>query len=107
MRCHSTIVRQFGAIALGRALQAEGLDVGATTPQRWADRDSIPNEYWAAIARLGIATLDELAAAAETRRTRPDIGASAHCSLCNEARAEGEVAACTAVDCPLREREAA
>jgi hypothetical protein len=30
-----------------------------------------------------------------------------HCGLCNEARAAGEIAACIAVDCPLREREAA
>lgn len=35
-----------------------------------------------------------------------DRGA-AHCSLCNEARSDGDIAACTEVDCPSREREAA
>lgn len=33
--------------------------------------------------------------------------ASAHCSLCDDTRADGEIAACTAVDCPLRARAAA
>lgn len=70
MRDHSTIVREFGAQALGRALTNQGLEVSATTPQRWADRDSIPGEYWAALDRLGIATLRELAGAAASKRDR-------------------------------------
>lgn len=32
---------------------------------------------------------------------------AAHCSLCDEARAEAQVAACTSVDCPLRVKDAA
>lgn len=32
---------------------------------------------------------------------------NANCTLCNEARGDGEVAACTAIDCPLRKRDAA
>lgn len=45
-----------------------GLDVKASTPQRWADRDSIPGEYWAALVELDAATLDELAGAADARQ---------------------------------------
>lgn len=49
---------------LGRALVDAGVDIKPTSPQRWADRNSIPNEYWFAIVELGLTTLDELAASA-------------------------------------------
>jgi len=66
MRDHATIVRSVGAAALARLLgEQEALQVSASTPQRWADRNSIPGEYWATLSRLGIASLEELAAAAD------------------------------------------
>ena len=68
MRTHQQIVKDRGASALGRDLVAMGLDVKASTPQRWADRDSIPGEYWAALVELDAATLDELAGAADARQ---------------------------------------
>lgn len=39
--------------------------------QRWATRDSIPGEYWKALAEGGFATLDELAAYAESKKVPP------------------------------------
>lgn len=63
MRTHSEIVRDYGAARLARRLAELGVDVHASTPQRWADRDSIPGEYWKLLADADIATLDELASA--------------------------------------------
>ena len=71
MRDHASIVRGHGAQALARLLNAEGFEVHASTPQRWADRNSIPGEYWAIIAEKNIATLEELAAAADKRTDAP------------------------------------
>lgn len=34
----------------------------------WTLRDSIPGEYWNALVRAGFATLEELAAYAETKK---------------------------------------
>lgn len=67
MRDHATIVRDYGAQALARLLNAAGFVVHGSTPQRWADRSSIPGEYWAIISDRGLATLEELAAAADRR----------------------------------------
>ena len=71
MRDHATIVRSYGAQNLARLLNSEGFEVHSTTPQRWADRNSIPGEYWAVMAEKEIATLEELASAADRRR---DLG---------------------------------
>lgn len=68
MRDHAAIVRDYGAQALGRLLSSEGMEVHQSTPQRWADRSSIPGEYWAFLADKGIATLEELAAGAKPRK---------------------------------------
>jgi hypothetical protein len=67
MRTHKEIIRKRGASAVARDLANAGVRVHQSTPQRWADRNSIPGEYWAAIAALGFATLEELAAAADAR----------------------------------------
>lgn len=40
----------------------------------WSANNSIPGEYWPLIERLGLATLDELAAAAEARKF-PELAA--------------------------------
>lgn len=71
MRDHATIVRDYGALALARLLNETGLEVHASTPQRWADRNSIPGEYWAVLVEKEIATLEELAAAADRRTDQP------------------------------------
>lgn len=68
MRSHADIIRQHGASALYRDLTAKGVKVHQTTPQRWADRDSIPGEYWKVMVELGVASLDELATAAAANR---------------------------------------
>lgn len=64
MRSHSQIVREYGATALRHDLRTRGIEVHASTPQRWADRNSIPGPFWADIVALGAASLDELANAA-------------------------------------------
>jgi len=68
MRTHAQIVRKIGASALVQHLSNFGLSVHSSTPQRWADRDSIPGEYWAAVVSTGETTLDELATAAAARK---------------------------------------
>ena len=77
MRDHATIVREHGAQALARRLNARGYNVHGSTPQRWADRNSIPGEYWQALAAEGVAALDELAAGAATRTRAPEPERSA------------------------------
>jgi len=64
MRTHTQIVQAFGASNLVRALRERGINVHQSTPQRWADRNSIPGEYWRPLEDLGAATLPELAEAA-------------------------------------------
>lgn len=72
MRSHTEIVRTFGAVALARHLNAKGFAVQLSTPQRWADRGSIPGQYWNALAEDEIATLEELARSADSR-TEPAL----------------------------------
>lgn len=67
-RTHSEIVRLFGASNLRRLLIEKGFELpNPTTTQRWADRDSIPDDYWNALAEAGVATLEELAIGADPR----------------------------------------
>jgi hypothetical protein len=69
-RSHADIVRAYGATNLRSYLIEQGFDLpNPSTTQRWADRDSIPEGYWNALARGEIATLTELADAAEARKT--------------------------------------
>jgi hypothetical protein len=69
-RSHADIVRTFGATKLRSLLIERGFELpNPSTTQRWADRDSIPGEYWNAIASEGVATLEELAEVAEARKT--------------------------------------
>jgi len=70
MRTHQQIVQSYGASALARDLRSAGVDVHQSTPQRWADRNSIPGDYWSALEALEAATLSELAAAADARPNR-------------------------------------
>ncbi|HYD45126.1 MAG TPA: hypothetical protein VEA79_07675 [Phenylobacterium sp.] len=55
----------FVVLPAGRWETAQAL---ANTVAAWKRSDSIPSEYWAAIADLDMATLEELAAAAEAKR---------------------------------------
>jgi hypothetical protein len=67
MRTHQKIVQDHGAAKLARDLAAAGIEVHQSTPQRWADRNSIPGEYWQALVDLDVASLDELARGADPR----------------------------------------
>lgn len=75
MRTHREIVQAHGASALVRDLKVQGVEVSQTTPQRWADRDSIPGEYWHTLAQLGVSTLDELARSAAASRAPLEVEA--------------------------------
>lgn len=78
MRSHQKIVQDFGASKLGRALVDAGVELRPSSPQRWADRNSIPSEYWAVIVTLGATTLEELAtSAAESAVRIPDASQGA------------------------------
>lgn len=69
-RSHAEIIRSIGAQNIRKALEAAGLDVPSPSGvQQWVQRDSIPGEYWNPFARAGFATLEELAAYAETKKT--------------------------------------
>lgn len=67
MRTHSEIIREYGATKLVRALQERGIVIHQSTPQRWADRGSIPAEYWTALVDLGASTLEEMSEGAAQR----------------------------------------
>lgn len=52
----------------GLAELASDLGLPMKNVRRWIDSDSIPADWWKPIADSGVATLDELASAAEARR---------------------------------------
>lgn len=60
MTTHSDIIRRATTPAV---IKAVGV-VSIHTVRSWIQRNSIPSEHWAALANAGLATLDELAAAA-------------------------------------------
>lgn len=61
----SIIFRGGGPARVGAALQPP---VEANTVKAWSRTDSIPGAYWQALADARLATLEELAAAAEDKR---------------------------------------
>jgi len=63
MRSHSDIITAAG----GPARLARGLKVPSNRINQWKRLDSIPPRYWPAIAGRGLASLEELAAAAANR----------------------------------------
>lgn len=76
-RSHAEIIRSPTAASVHSTLQNKGfasLTIGSVNA--WAMRDSIPGEYWKALAEGGFATLDELAAYAESKKVAP-VGAAA------------------------------
>lgn len=78
-RTHSQIMDAAGGIAAVRGSLADlGLDVPYETVRAWMHRQegagSIPPEYWPSFVQLNLASLDELAHAAEARRF-PDLAA--------------------------------
>lgn len=77
-RSHAEIIRTPGAASVHSSLQNKGfqsLTLGSVNA--WAMRDSIPGEYWKALAEGGFATLDELAAYAESKKVAPVAGEAA------------------------------
>jgi hypothetical protein len=76
MRTHSQIISDAGGpMALKRRLC---LTATIHTIRSWAARNSIPAEYWNAVSGAKIASLKELADAAEARRTHPEPSAPAN-----------------------------
>lgn len=74
MRTHASIIRDAGgAHAVARMLLPATGVAEATLQSRvrgWVLSSSIPGEYWSACAELGVAGLEELAAAAALKRQR-------------------------------------
>ncbi len=68
--CYQLAMRSFKEIVeqAGDDVLADRLGVKRHQPRDWRIRDSIPAEYWEAVARHRFATLSELAAAAASRR---------------------------------------
>lgn len=66
MRTHSTIIRDAGGPVA--VLEVLRLAVSIFTVRSWVHRDSIPGEHWKAFSDAGIASLEELAAAAALKR---------------------------------------
>lgn len=66
MRTHADIIHEAGGAAKVRARL--GLEPNKfETVKSWFVRDSIPSEYWRRLADEGLATLHELALAAEAK----------------------------------------
>ena len=72
MRSHADIIRAAGVLVVHDTL---GLEGKLHTVRSWVQRDSIPDQHWKALADAGLATLDELAAAAAARATTSDEAA--------------------------------
>lgn len=71
MRTHQKIIEDAGGpSAIAKVTGAE-----PGTAKQWKRLDSIPAPYWAAINEAKLATLEELADAAATRRGRQDAAA--------------------------------
>lgn len=66
MRSHSDIIRDGGGAQVVH--DKLGFTDKLHTVRSWVQRDSIPGEHWKGFADVDLATLDELAAAAATRR---------------------------------------
>ena len=66
MRTHAEIIRDAGG---WRDLRDRlGLDIENAKVKFWFFRDSIPCEYWKALADMNLTTVEELALAAHRRR---------------------------------------
>lgn len=63
MRTHAEIISAAGAETVRSGLQLGSIH----TVRSWAARNSIPAEHWAGLIALGMATSDELIAAAANR----------------------------------------
>lgn len=70
MRSHQTIVTEIGASKLYQALAALGRELAPNTPQRWAERDRIPNDWWPDLIAMGATTIEELQATRRPRKRR-------------------------------------
>lgn len=69
-RSHAAIIRDAGVQPLMDFLSARGFDdVKASSIHNWSWRDSIPGNVWNALEEGGFATLKELAAYAESKKT--------------------------------------
>lgn len=64
MRTHQQIIEAGG----GPSAVARSINADPNTVKAWKRSDSIPAPWWAAIAGASLATLEELAVAAESRR---------------------------------------
>lgn len=64
MRTHAQIIAKAGAPRIVEIVAGQSIH----TVRSWRQRDSIPSEYWRALADAEIASLDELATAAALRR---------------------------------------
>lgn len=71
MRTHQQIIDD----AKGLSALARSVGAAPNTAKQWRRNDSIPATYWAAIASNGFASLEELADAAEAKRTAGGIAA--------------------------------
>ena len=68
MRSHQEIIQAHGASKLRRDLAEVGVELSLTAAQRWADRNSIPGEYWPAVAHVTGVKVEELAESAEAAK---------------------------------------
>lgn len=75
MRTHTDIIMDAGGqTKVANRITTEAAPVDANLVHAWKREDSIPPAYWPRIVDAGVATLDELARAAEARKF-PDLAA--------------------------------
>lgn len=70
MRTHSEIIKDQGSDAIQAVT-----GVSIHTVRSWAQRKSIPSQYWKALADAGHTTLDELATAVALDAAHQDAAA--------------------------------
>lgn len=81
MRTHNDIIADAGGpTKMASRITTEAAPVEANLAFAWKREGSIPPAYWPRIVDAGVATLDELAHAAEARKF-PDLAAQRRSSL--------------------------
>lgn len=82
MRDHRQIIDDAGGKAALVNLLAPTADIAPSRVRFWHRRNSIPAEWWACLDRSGVASLSELAKAAEAKAS---MGAPAHSAAPDDA----------------------
>ena len=77
MKSHLDIIESAGGHrAFAERLSAAGHQIDSDRTRFWVRRKAIPSDWWLAVSQAGLASLTDLAAAADRRRSAPQDAAA-------------------------------